>query len=191
MKKTSFDNYIKGERKGVSAHDVERFSLEDPFLADAIEGFDSVEGSHSVNIARMKSLVQERTSFSKKTALSSSMYWRAMAVCIVLVFLIGGGYLLMLDEKNTNKQYSTASSNSESIELYIPKKYVEKKDNQIMQGKGVSSRPVENIENLEILNVEKDLYIYLPKDYSLKENKSKLPEESITVQGTHQTQGIE
>ena len=44
MKKISFDNYIQGERKGMSAHDLERLSHEDPFLADAIDGFDLVEG---------------------------------------------------------------------------------------------------------------------------------------------------
>lgn len=188
MKETSFENYIKGKRHGKLAHDLERLSQDDPFLADAIEGFDSVDGDHLASIAKMQDLVQAKVRASKRNTFTASMYWRAMAVCVVLALLIGGGYMLMLDEKNNNEKYSTASSDTESIELYIPKKYIEKKDNQIMQGRGLSSRPVENIENLEVLNVERDLCIYLPKDYSTKENKDQDEAliETIVVQDTPQ-----
>ena len=174
MKKISFDNYIQGERKGMSAHDLERLSHEDPFLADAIDGFDLVEGDHAVSIEKMRRMVEAKSVSSKKHTLTSSMYWRSIAVCAVLALLIGGGYMLMLDERDSNSQYSTASSETESIKLYVPQKYIEKKDNQIMEGKGLTTQPVQNIENLEILNVERDLYIYKPKDYESKTRKAEV-----------------
>lgn len=167
MKKTSFDDYIKGDRRGMNAHDLERMSQSDPFLADAIDGFDTVAGNHLENIEDMRRLVNNRVS-SRKYLLTSSMYWKAMAVCVVLVFLIGGGYLVMLDERNSNRSYSTASANTESIEIYIPQEYLDKKDALIMDGKGLSINPVENIENMEVFDMERELLIYLPKDHNRK-----------------------
>lgn len=174
MKKMSFDNYIQGNRKGMSAHDLERLSQEDPFLADAIDGFDLVEGDHAASIAKMRRQIEIKSVSSKKQTLMASMYWRSIAVCAVLAFLVGGGYLLMLDERDSSKQYSTASIETESIRLYVPQKYIEKKDDQIMKGEGLKGQPVQNIENLEILNVERDLYIYKPKDYESKTRKAEV-----------------
>lgn len=185
MKKNLLNNYISGHRRGESARNIERMAQDDPFLADAIDGFDSVEGDHSANIAKMQKVVESRTMPSHKYTLTGSMYWKSIAVCAVLALLVGGGYLLMLDEKNSDKQYSVASSDSESIELYVPQKYIEKKDNLIMEGRGIATHPIADIENIEVLSIEKDLYLYIPKDYSQKERKniSSRPELKISNLG--------
>lgn len=46
--------YIKGLRKGKHAHRIERDAMEDPFLADALEGFDAVDGNHAERIERLQ-----------------------------------------------------------------------------------------------------------------------------------------
>ena len=39
-------DYIRGLRKGKEAHRLERESMQDPFLADAMDGYSQVEGHH-------------------------------------------------------------------------------------------------------------------------------------------------
>jgi len=35
--------YIQGKRKGKEAHRIEKEAMRDPFLADALEGYDEVK----------------------------------------------------------------------------------------------------------------------------------------------------
>ena len=49
-------DYIRGLRKGKEAHRLEKESMKDPFLADAMDGYHQVEGDHEeqINKLRMK-----------------------------------------------------------------------------------------------------------------------------------------
>ena len=46
--------YIQGLRKGKDAHRIERDAMTDSFLADALDGFDEVDGNHAERIERMQ-----------------------------------------------------------------------------------------------------------------------------------------
>lgn len=81
--------YIKGYRKGKEAHLLEKEAMRDPFLADALEGFDEVGGRHPARIERLRKEVKRKS--ARKTH-----YLRVCAVAAGIVFLIGvGGYFLM------------------------------------------------------------------------------------------------
>ena len=43
-------DYIRGLRKGKEAHRLEKESMQDPFLADAMDGYNQVEGNHEQRI---------------------------------------------------------------------------------------------------------------------------------------------
>ena len=43
-------DYIRGLRKGKEAHRLERESMRDPFLADAMDGYSQVEGNHEQQV---------------------------------------------------------------------------------------------------------------------------------------------
>ena len=43
-------DYIRGLRKGKEAHRLEKESMKDPFLADAMDGYHQVEGDHEQQI---------------------------------------------------------------------------------------------------------------------------------------------
>ena len=45
-------DYIQGLRKGKEAHRLERESMQDPFLADAMDGYSQVEGNHEQRIKK-------------------------------------------------------------------------------------------------------------------------------------------
>lgn len=73
--------YIQGLRKGKDAHRIERDAMEDPFLTDALEGFDTVDANHTERIERMQRRVAQLSqrdndteavsAASKKAALKS------------------------------------------------------------------------------------------------------------------------
>ena len=47
-------DYIRGLRKGKEAHRLEKESMQDPFLADAIDGYNQVEGNHEQRIEKLR-----------------------------------------------------------------------------------------------------------------------------------------
>ena len=46
-------DYIRGLRKGKEAHRLEKESMKDPFLADAMDGYGQVEGNHEQRIGQL------------------------------------------------------------------------------------------------------------------------------------------
>ena len=57
----SLANYIKGERYGKKAHELEKEAMHDPFLQDAIDGYDLEDDLPSYHLKRLKSQVKKRT----------------------------------------------------------------------------------------------------------------------------------
>lgn len=54
-------DYIQGKRHGKEANRLEREAMNDPFLNDAIDGFDSVEGDHLSVIAELEKQIAGKT----------------------------------------------------------------------------------------------------------------------------------
>lgn len=46
----SLMQYIQGSRKGKEAHRLEKEAMKDPFLSDALDGFQAVKGNHVESI---------------------------------------------------------------------------------------------------------------------------------------------
>ncbi|GAT62433.1 carboxypeptidase-like regulatory domain-containing protein [Paludibacter jiangxiensis] len=84
--------YIQGQRKGKEANRIERQAMNDSFLNDAIEGFDSVEGSHLPALERLEEKVLRVRNQHRRVI----VYW-AMAASVLL--LIGFGSFFLLQQK--------------------------------------------------------------------------------------------
>lgn len=82
-------DYIQGKRHGKEANQLEREAMNDPFLKDAMDGFDAVSGDHFAAIEELENKLQQKQSSKKKT-----IYYRwwtiAAAASIVLILGIGG-----------------------------------------------------------------------------------------------------
>lgn len=89
-----FKDYIKGKRHGKEANRIERDALNDPFLHDAIEGFDSVEGDHTQAIEELEKRLEQRVNKSPKP--NNNRFW-TIGIAASLVLLIGIGSLLLLN----------------------------------------------------------------------------------------------
>ncbi|MDR1371195.1 MAG: energy transducer TonB [Dysgonamonadaceae bacterium] len=82
-------NYIKGNRKGKDAYRIERQAMDDPFLADALEGFESVDGNH----ARRIEFLQKKLTRKLQPKIDRIRIWSVAATILVCVSL--GGYFII------------------------------------------------------------------------------------------------
>ena len=60
-------DYIQGLRKGKEAHRLEKESMKDPFLADAIDGYNQVEGNHEQRIEKLRIQISARSTKKRNT----------------------------------------------------------------------------------------------------------------------------
>ena len=78
-------HYIKGKRKGKEAHRIELDAMSDPFLADALEGFDSVPGNHPDTIRKLRNEINGTSQVRTRNII----LWSSMAASILLLITAG------------------------------------------------------------------------------------------------------
>src|SRR3954452_19043513 len=85
------ERYLKGKMSAKEMHDIEKAALQDPFLADAIEGFNnaSFEKSHK-HLNEITAALQTGKEETKVVPLPlKSFYWWRVAAMIIFVAAIG------------------------------------------------------------------------------------------------------
>lgn len=82
-------DYIQGLRKGKEAHRLEKESMKDPFLADAIDGYNQVEGNHEQRIEQLRIQISARSTKKRNTY---AIIWSVVA-CLVIGFGISSYFL--------------------------------------------------------------------------------------------------
>ncbi len=91
-----FKQYIKGSRKGKEAHRIELEAMKDPFLADALDGYELMDKDHNTEkrIEQMRGVIKGRT--RKRYSLSATI-----SIAASLILCVGlGGYLLLYENPN-------------------------------------------------------------------------------------------
>ena len=82
-------DYIRGLRKGKEAHRLEKESMQDPFLADAMDGYNQVEGNHEQRIEQLRIQISARSTKKRNTY---AIIW-SVAACLVIGFGISSYFL--------------------------------------------------------------------------------------------------
>lgn len=117
-------DYIKGNRKGQKANRIERDSMRDSFLHDAIEGFDSVEGNHAARINTLRSQIYK----SRKTAppvRKRSFAWQAVAACGITIIAFGA-YMFISYQRSA--AFAHEGRDISTIEIYVPETFYEQNE---------------------------------------------------------------
>ncbi|SDE14765.1 TonB family C-terminal domain-containing protein [Mucilaginibacter pineti] len=80
--------YLNGQLDATAMHKLEREALDDPFLMDALEGYEAAGKDQQPNIAELNERLQQRTQERKGRVIA----WRAwsIAASVLLVLTIGG-----------------------------------------------------------------------------------------------------
>ena len=98
-------DYIRGLRKGKEAHRLEKESMQDPFLADAMDGYNQVEGNHEQRIEKLRMQVSAHSAKKKNTY---AITW-SIAACLVIGFSISS-YFLFLKKSMTDEVFIAEES---------------------------------------------------------------------------------
>ena len=99
-------DYIRGLRKGKEAHRLEKESMKDPFLADAMDGYSQVEGNHEERIEKLRMQISAHTvkhTNSSKRKNSYAITW-SIAACLVIGIGIST-YFLFLKKSMTDNVF--------------------------------------------------------------------------------------
>lgn len=121
-------DYIRGLRKGKEAHRLEKESMKDPFLADAMEGFSQVEGSHEQRIEKMREEIAARAAQPSPSAHSPhskkkntyAITW-SIAASLVIGIGIGSYFLFLKNDMNEDVFIADETLYSEEMVVKTPK----------------------------------------------------------------------
>jgi TonB-dependent SusC/RagA subfamily outer membrane receptor len=92
--------YLNGELDAHAMHELERRALDDPFLMDALEGYEQVGKNQQPNLEELQGRLQQRIAPAKKRL----TLWPAMGIAAsVLVFISIGGWWLLNYRAPANK----------------------------------------------------------------------------------------
>ena len=112
-------DYITGNRRGKEAHRIEKDAMADPFLSEALEGFDSVDGDHAASVERLRHRVTGRAASRKPKRLVWVL--GSVAAFLLLFFVIGNRMFFPRNEEQLMVPYvaeslaDTASSPTSEI----------------------------------------------------------------------------
>lgn len=186
-------DYIKGNRKGLEANRLEKESMSDPFLFEAIEGFDSLEDDHNMRIVELQNKMLSRR---KKNKRSTLYYWKPIAAACTILILSLTAYLVV-DNNSQKNLYAAAEIDIQDpilINVYVPENFYEENESIIERKnksltnvdasilatsrliQGTLSRDYTGIQENESLELRETgestnndtIYIYLPEDYTYR-----------------------
>jgi hypothetical protein len=112
------ERYYKGLLSPKERHALEKAALDDPFLADALEGFPSAGVNLSADITDLKNRLANRVEQEKPIMIGgagSSFPWLRAAAIIILI--AGGGLLVYQFAFNNKKGGSLAVTNNKKPEV--------------------------------------------------------------------------
>lgn len=100
------EKYHKGLLSAQERHDMEKAALDDPFLADALEGYAVAGVNAAGDLAELKQRLAERTQKTKVAPMrvSRSLFTPLLRVAAMLVILVGAGllvYQFIFNKKDT------------------------------------------------------------------------------------------
>jgi len=133
----SIKNYIQGSKRGKDANRLERDAMNDPFLQEALEGFDQVEGEHIEIIDRLEKKYNPQANASNKRKIvlfpnkKMFVFWSAAAS--ILILITGVSVYLFLDRyKETMPVFADLSTieKENRINMDSPVQVFETEDSQ-------------------------------------------------------------
>jgi hypothetical protein len=119
---TDIEKYHKGLLSAKEMHDLEKAALDDPFLADAMEGYSSAEVNAAGDIAELKQRLAGRTEDAKVIVMKGTGGQRKFpwlrAAAIVLV--VGGAGIIAQKMFTVNKQKGLTKNEAAEVKTVTP-----------------------------------------------------------------------
>lgn len=154
-------DYIQGKRHGKEANQLEREAMNDPFLQDAIDGYDSLAGNHLHTIEKLEKKI------AHKPARMDKRVWIWVAAALLLL-LIGIPFLLRQSALNEETIVVASESPKAGIELIIPEK----------DSVAATAGHIVKTEKKTVLEKESSM---ATADHIIEAEKKQVPEKSTSV----------
>lgn len=149
--KMNLKDYIHGKRHGKEANRLEREAMNDPFLQDAIDGFDSVAGDH---FSAVESL-EKRLAPQPKRIDKRVWMWAAAAV---LVLLIGIPFLLRKPDLQEIQVASSETVKQEEPTVLLPQK------DSVLVADNIESKPKSKQEK-SVVSAAEEIAVVKPEEH--------------------------
>lgn len=101
--KADIDNYLLGKMQPAAMHQLERAALQDSFLADAIEGYNSCDKmSADKDLIDIEAMILGNKQQAKIVPINKNKnnWWKFVAACLVLITTGSLGIMLMNNKAN-------------------------------------------------------------------------------------------
>ena len=111
--------YIKGPRTGKEAHQIELEAMRDPFLADALEGYEKTPGNHQKEVTRIqKEITRLQERITSRTVEKKTNHLRTWGIVAGILIVVGAGTWFVL---NMPQQGSNQTANIQPSETKVAK----------------------------------------------------------------------
>jgi len=115
------EKYHKGLLSAKERHDLEKAALDDPFLADALEGYSVASVNAETDIAELKKRLSQRTTEAKIIpigATKTSSRFPFLRVAVIIVLIVGAGFLVyQFAFNNKSKEIAQSPVKTEEIKV--------------------------------------------------------------------------
>ena len=91
--------YLKGELNARAMHELERRALDDPFLADALEGYENTPADQGANLAELTGRLHQRT--EKK--IRKIIPWIPLSAAASIIIVLGAGIWFFANRSDKTK----------------------------------------------------------------------------------------
>ena len=99
--------YLNGELSASAMHELERRALDDPFLADALEGFEQTSADQSANLVELTNRLHQRT--EKKSG--KIIPWIPLSAAASILVVLGAGIWVFTNRGDKNEAKRTVAQN--------------------------------------------------------------------------------
>ena len=141
--------YLQGKMSAVEMHAIEKAALQDPFLADAIEGYTDANTNttrknlNEINAALIKDEQDSKVIFiNRKTQL--------LRIAALIIIIAGAGMLSIYFFKDSNKQEHIAQVKKESANTSASKDTIDDKSNSLTAMQSAESTFLQNKNDRKI-----------------------------------------
>jgi hypothetical protein len=148
--------YLNGELDGRAMHELERRAIDDPFLADALEGFEQADSDQQANLDELSGRLQQRIDDKKVKRI---IPWWPISIAASILIVIGAGIWffsgrqpkqskqLAQNIKPEKKEQSVVSSPS-PVAVVTPEKDISTTKVKQPQSKAYSKKSTDTVNQL-------------------------------------------
>jgi hypothetical protein len=143
--------YLQGKLDEKRMHDLERQALNDPFLAEALEGYAKTDASAASHLSLLQKQLEERIAVQQEQKNAFHFGWQRISVAAAACLLFISASILFWMKGSWNQNKSGDTERKVDVSLMHPdsvKHYTLKKDPKMLQNE-VPAFPAGGWENFE------------------------------------------